>query len=510
MIMRQTSAAAIDLPKRLADRLDLRRALMGEIRHQPNLLPRGAAEFALASRVDEFSGRWQAAMQTSAFVRRGSVVWGDKGRLTARPIAVMPLRERVVYRALVNDVMDAVSGSPLILPSSLDFTRAPLSSRSTKYIVMADISSFYQFVDHGLIVDEVAELTARTDTAATLFQFLPRATGLGLGVPQNVGPSRHLAEFVGQSIERELLREGLTVYRWNDDFRFSVRSWHDVAPTLRQFRLSLLRRGLAPNDSKTFVYGRDKYSEMRQTAERIQSAEFESVGMDVPEGDPYTGVLRVPSAGVAAIGLSKLATNILEALLGEPDRIASDAVGRREILVLVRGVLKALGEAVDLGAIAFGERLLRTEPQLSDAYGTYLGKLARVHPGEVSAHIDRLGRMLKDSTPWQRVWVTDALRRPGTSMGNAAAKWIAEVLQDKNSGDLRAIAARCLAMHHRIGRSELIALATNTDSPLKSEIVAGLALSGARKDRTIRSVLDGDFEMLAIYEAFRRLRRPRV
>ena len=54
-------------------------------------------------------------------------------------------------------------------------------------------------------------------------------------------------------MERRLLRHGLTMWRYNDDFRISVDTWSDALNAVDTLERECREVGLVLNDSKTFI-----------------------------------------------------------------------------------------------------------------------------------------------------------------------------------------------------------------------------------------------------------------
>lgn len=143
----------------LLRRADLTNAVALELSSRNRLLPRrwDYAALALESAAVETWLRPQLRRGPSG--KSASVVFADKGWRGARPLHVMTLEDRVLYRALLGLISEAL---PERLRSRVEveqFRNAPLDVPGVEYISKTDVTSYYEFVDHDLLC---AELIAQT------------------------------------------------------------------------------------------------------------------------------------------------------------------------------------------------------------------------------------------------------------------------------------------------------------------------------------------------------------
>lgn len=100
------------------------------------------------------------------------------------------------------------------------FEREPLASTPAGgYIVTADIASCYELIDHALLGQELLVQTGNSPLAEALLTLLRETSGRSYGIPQQCSASDLLAEVFLDKLERSLHQRGLTVSRYNDDFR---------------------------------------------------------------------------------------------------------------------------------------------------------------------------------------------------------------------------------------------------------------------------------------------------
>ena len=91
----------------LANRLDFAAAVAAEVERPPDRLPSRVAEQAAATFLSAYADRVQSAYEAGFDVALQEIVWMPKARFRYRPLTALPLRERVVLRALVADLTTA-------------------------------------------------------------------------------------------------------------------------------------------------------------------------------------------------------------------------------------------------------------------------------------------------------------------------------------------------------------------------------------------------------------------
>jgi len=141
------------------------------------------------------------------------------------------------------------------------FVPAPFAffSSDIKYVVKSDIAAFYQYVDHGILVRELRVRGGDFDAIDLLADLLGEAQGRAYGLPQLLESSDLLSEIYIDQLERTLLREGLTVWRFNDDFRIACLDYSETLHAIEKLDGAARALGLTLSDFKTVSYGFTKY-----------------------------------------------------------------------------------------------------------------------------------------------------------------------------------------------------------------------------------------------------------
>lgn len=146
----------------LIERLDFERAALEETRRGPDLVPSWTAEAAGADHHQELAELVRAQSQAGFQLQAQEIVWASKGRYRYRPVGALPLRERIVYRTLVNDLVDELGEIDRSHEKYQAFERDVLSDTSARYVIIADVASFYYYVDHGHLQQRLVDVDRKS------------------------------------------------------------------------------------------------------------------------------------------------------------------------------------------------------------------------------------------------------------------------------------------------------------------------------------------------------------
>jgi RNA-directed DNA polymerase len=209
-------------------------------------------------------------------------VWVPRRDHGSRPVADVPFLERALLECLTELLRSTVApyreelclgslGAPAEGERG-EFELAPLGDPGD-VIVVTDISSFYEYVDHGLLEREILELTGDVDLSVAIRQALGEITQRDIGIPQGPRSSDVLADLYLSAVDRVGARAGLKLHRFNDDFAFAARSDSEAERKLVELENALRGRALTLNHSKTRVVSRDVYeSWLEALDERLRGA----------------------------------------------------------------------------------------------------------------------------------------------------------------------------------------------------------------------------------------------
>lgn len=258
--------------KALAPRLDLKSALRAASERNDLLPPRPEDKVVgeLGARFVEYL---QKKLEEDAYrPTPAEFVQVPKPGFTSRPAALLTLPDRVLYEALVGLVRGRMAktliGDDIVFwPREsytakrwLEFERAPLSERS-KYVVRADVTGFYDSIDHQELEDDLVYLTGGRDVASTIRRFLSAVMGGRRGVPQGLRPSDTLATSYLQPVDTEMIRAGFRYWRHGDDIRVAADNFSDAREAVSLMEMALRNRGLLINSGKCAILTTESYQE---------------------------------------------------------------------------------------------------------------------------------------------------------------------------------------------------------------------------------------------------------
>lgn len=532
------------LPRDVLDRIDLPAAVAAELQVRNRLLPRRWDHAALAQNPDDVAARMRPALRRSRpGPVRADVLLADKGWRGTRPLDVLALQDRVLYRALVELIKKSLPEHLSSRPPMAEFKRAPLGAEGATHISKTDVTAYYQYIDHELLADELIAQTGEEPAVDALIGLLRALMGRGMGIPQIHPVSDVLGDTYLDPVRRSLLREGLAVWRYADDFRIASASLGQARRALETCAAAVRERGLVLNERKTLTYGRTTYEDSLDRFRRAEQELFSSSGDD-DDGDDLAllddsyadadddAEDDTPDGhdGPTTLGAAPLdaAVDDDEATAGHDDAEDPEAPGsaldtalaaRRTEAArrawhlwieeeedeqqqstesaaitqsLVGRALPALGAAGDNGPLENLSQLLRFEPALTPQIAAYLTRYAATSATANRAAARALGRVARSDlvSPWQTLWLahTAGLLRP--ARGEDLAEWLTELVHDGRD----ALAATAGAALGRRGEGDPAALARRLEHiarEWRSLLLYGLGLlAPALADDTSDTDLD--------------------
>ena len=222
------------------------------------------AEQYLKELGDELrSGRYQPQA-----VRRR---WIPKpGTTTQRPLGIPTVRDRIVQTALRN-VLEPIWEERTFVEESYGFrpgrgcrkalrqVQALLDAGFT-WVVDADIRSYFDTIDHGLLLAEVQRVVSDGRVLGLLEAFLGqgvleemRSWTPERGTPQGAVISPLLANIFLHPVDEVLVDEGFALVRYADDLVILCRTEADAREGLQILRREIERRRLELHPEKTRV-----------------------------------------------------------------------------------------------------------------------------------------------------------------------------------------------------------------------------------------------------------------
>jgi Reverse transcriptase (RNA-dependent DNA polymerase) len=500
----------------LIEKLNLRVALAEEAEAKRNLLPRevGWAEVQ-AEAVDvvkwirtELRAGWIPAPQQTVAAR--------KPRHGVRPVAVWAIPDRIIYRALVNTLLVQEPDLDRSSTAYLSFVRAPHTyseSVSTQdqaqkqaaflrlydspfsHVVKSDISAFYQYIDHSILARELMLKGQDYDLVDSLIQLLREAQGRTYGLPQLLDPSDRLSEIYIDRVERALLRVGLCVWRYNDDFRIGCRDYAEALNAIEQLDSAARENGLVINESKTLTYGYETYV-VNHLGLTVSSDQNVIAGDEVEDvvGD-YTDEFGLDDVQVAAV-------LIAGAQPGAGDQQIDIKGAHTTDIRLLRRAFNGLAAAKSDQGIEHVKRLMEFVPSLTPTLTRYLILVASTSNAKVHAVLDAICQQTS-LNEWQKIWIIHGLSQVGATTGEssigypARLQWVSNVANTSPSPVTRAMAWYCLAEANAASIGELVEKADAAPTCLRTHYLAAVRVrlsgtSGSEQQKRIVDALAGD------------------
>lgn len=496
----------LEAPTDLIERLDLSGAVKTEVESPRSMLPSRVVESALEDHHDDYARAVRARLSAGLDIEVQESLWtpkpGPVGRY--RWLMTLPIRERVILRALVMDLGDDVPVPDRSSAAFGEFQQAPVEDEHP-YVTVADVASFYFFIDHQLLESRIVERSAKADTAETLRAVLASIGDRAYGLPQNFRPSDALSEIYISWVERRLARANVPTYRHNDDFRLGAPTWGDALRSLERLGEEVSAVGLELNGEKSWILSREKYEANLGIAQEI----FEdAAGKNWPEVDPYTGEPIEPEDGGAVLGddeMLRISEAVFEASatrrLSEERLTGFEFRAHRELLATALSVFRRLTS--DAG-LEYGPRLVAVEPALAHAYGLYLADLADADEGEETSTrvLDVLGHYGGHTPEWVQLWLMEPFLAPRAELNDDALKWLRGVIEKSDGPSvLRARAALALAVSGKVDVAELVQLFNELPSAAGPDLVAALAfLKPEASDPRVQAVTESEHLHRWIFE----------
>lgn len=443
-----------------------------------------------------------------------------KPKYSTRPAALMNLIDQVVYEALVEPLRSRierglVSDGVVFWPRGFETDKRwrefeAISADGDDYIVRADVTGFYESIDHAVLQDILVRLTGRVDVVGALIDCLGQVMGAPRGLPQGIATSDVLATAYLSVVDAEMLRNGFDYRRHGDDIRITVATHDDGRRAIHLLEKQLRSVRLLINADKSRVLHRDTYNTqlgavettrkevhgriLKQRKEALSDASDDEIARLVEEADLGVGTLWALFYH-RTMSLEELAEQLSAHL--QPDQVTvavgsfteamsrmpgsgPDALGEDEFHGLVSTSMTILLAKKLPDAIEYAPRLVDQFPDKTQLVATYLSGVAASYPQRVeAAAVDALTSGYL--TGWQQAWLMTVLRRVAESTRvthfGAALDLIPEVAQDEDASWLaRAEAVRLLAQIHKLDHKLLLRVWNRAPASIRADLTAAAAV----------------------------------
>jgi hypothetical protein len=477
----------LPVPQDVLKRLHLGQAVDEEAKGWQSLVPAAPGSDRVTANATGFARWLEGQLRAGMSMASQVVVSARKGQVGVRPVPVWGFAERVAYRALVNFLLRnepeldrspeaylQFIGGPVgyarkIEPPSVNATvgRASLSelvfpvrSSVIRYVVKADISAFYEYIDHGILGRELLARTGEYSTIECLMSLLAEVQGRAYGLPQLLDPSDRLSELYIDIVERDVLRRGWPTWRFNDDFRIAARDYGAALAAIEDLAAAAREVGLILSDMKTTTpkfstyalenFGLQIDDELPADLHRHDPADFVGDYLEVAEADPAWAVQLIRDANIPDCPAEERTESGIDLgnVRGEDFRQLRRALGHLK--------LARVGDA-----LPYLVKLVVYVPSLTPWAIRYVIATGEQDHQEQAADV-LAGLVAHVSlSDWQRVWIvramdelrlleSAALRNP-----SATIEWVAGLRHGRHSPVVRAEASLALATVGKITYEDL-------------------------------------------------------
>jgi hypothetical protein len=253
------------------ERLDVLSAVQKELTTGNRLMPRRADLLILAGESEAVAAWMGPRLRKGVGGGLADLVLADKGWRGSRPLHTLTIEDRVLFRALVETLLPAL---PEVLQSRRPaeaFRRASLRVDGAQYVTKTDVTAYYEYVDHGILMDELTAQTGEEPLVEALRDLLHRFMGRRIGLPQVSRMSDVLGDTYIDIVRRRLVRRGFAAFTYSDDFRIATTSLGGARAAVEACAQEVRRLGLVLNERKTYTYGRDHYAWIHRPGFRYDS-----------------------------------------------------------------------------------------------------------------------------------------------------------------------------------------------------------------------------------------------
>lgn len=442
----------------------IRSALDAEVAHERRWLPDDPAIVAAEESPDQFVDLVQSQLRKGFLVGRRHEVFARKPGFGLRPLSIVGLVERVLMRLLTDMLLADVTVdrsraaysafrlAPILAAleakgRNLDTATFVRESFPHLYVVKADIGSFYDFIDHRHLLEELLVWSDDISHAQLLTQVVSEIMGAQHGLPQFTSASDILSEAYAMRIMRPLCRVGIVASRFNDDFLLLAHSFPEALFALEELDRHSRAVGLSLNDRKTTIIKLDKYfrSAYNIPADDELPAEIDNdAAADAGDYEAIGGPMDIDDA------VRTLQSVTSELRTGEDLRDVTITRAQE-----VGKAIQVLGEA-DLA------RLGRWATLLQRFFPIHTPRICRaLVSGDTPTSLFILSEILEGATlnSWQEMWYAWVLTRHRASAlameRRQRVEWLRERLSPGKDVAVAAIAAAALALDRQLDLSTL-------------------------------------------------------
>jgi len=465
-------------------------------------------------------------------IREGRYVPGSaficdvpKGSGLIRPGAHLSYTDRLVYTACVGACFPAIHSRLKWAQGTTDFSyrlaalpenpkwlrdrftgwqdfrqrSLALIEQGAAYVVMTDITAFYENIDLSLLFSDLRSAGAPEEVVNQLSACLNKwAQVPGRGIPQGQSPSDILAKLYLNNIDEKLKNMGYQHLRYVDDTRVFCSSLIEAKKVLVDLSRLMRRRGLNLQSAKSQIHRADdaraEIEEVTAVVNSVRTRFISEVVKQTGYGDPYMSVTEAdeildesPEAAPIEVIQETYQTYFIDS-------------GDRFNRTLFRFLLSRLGKQSDNFAAEHCPTLLEAYPEETGAILEYLGRV-----GSIEDHEDALLNFLTSDSlvyPYQVYQIIEWFLERSNTPSNELIETIRAIGFDASTP--RYVKTYCRAFLGKFGSAADIKTIADlydetTDPSEKVEIICAIGRleRGRRNSLLARVEKDGEMNLRA-------------
>jgi RNA-directed DNA polymerase len=416
-----------------------------------------------------------------------------------RPVSVTSISSRCLYQALVAAIEEGLPEPTRATGNWAKHTSFGFES-DKNYAVDVDVASYYEYIDHDRLTDEIILRTMDVPISHAIQSYLGELQGITRGLPQMQHASDRLADAYLSILDRRLSRSGYAASRFVDDIRILADSWEHANGIIEQAAEGARDLGLILATGKTSIAKISTLIEQKKEEEEFYTRHFSKArkaltSLIITGGNWYDDNEEVeviePEDKEAAQGAAWSIFTDWRSAVSEAGE--GGEVGFQEARFVTRNI-SALHDYSDRLSDDILKELVFRNPTMLDQVVRYIIARGLTFSNEESyKSLEMLVAMGRQS-PWAKLWFLTAIPSvpewiiPG--LEGALGAWVEKQLDDRHE-TVRAEAAWVCAQSSRLSQSRLAEL-YSIASPISQPALAACAKKQSGIQRSVASGIIDD------------------
>ncbi|WP_395153126.1 reverse transcriptase domain-containing protein [Ilumatobacter sp.] len=498
------------LPGALSEPKQIAEAVRRQCADLPDLLPPDPAAEAVAQlgRVASVTKFVTARIREGLVIESREVLSARKSRTATRPVTPLSFTERVILDHLIQVLADAVevdelSDESISVPYA-GLQQAPIEAEAA-WVVGADINSYFQYVDHQTLVDQIIGRTGNWELADSIRSGLGGVMGLDVGLPQGFRPMRLLGDIYLAACIRRLRRAGYQSWAHSDDLRIAVDSERDAHEALQLLDESARSLGLSLNTEKCWVRAADEYAGWSARPDQLLTEFSDAQVLEVSlwllhseyEDDEEEDDEEEDDDGPTPEEIRGTVRRVFEWVEGKPPSWGgAEAWSHRVVITEALRKGRNHGEPAGLPVL---HAIVAEFPQLTPEVSRYFKATAHMDPETAGLSFRRLVRPTGFVSAWQLAWLAWAAPMQELRSGIAPVfETVAEIWPHDIAG---AWAQSVLLDQGRVSVGDLIRSLDRAESPIaRNVLLAAIVRGEPTMTNKRRQALASDADERAVVE----------